>query len=307
MISSFLRPQGQLVRMRFEAELSANVRRIAYAVPVPLHGHLLVVPHRGVGASCVVDALNADPGVLRHRPSPVRHRLLLGRALHARISSDSDDAERSVLRWEIVGLHAPLVQRCARQAAWNAGISEEDGLSKGLIAASQAVSTWDPRKGPYSIALKWEIIREFNRVEGNAGIYIGRKTRTRVRCARQLQAGAFARGKPMPLEEVAERVGLPSSAPALAVLWWAASADRDHLDVPEASEDGREGVDVMARQRLALAYSKLSAREREVLRLRFEEDASLRDIGKEIDLSGERVRQILAGGVQRLQQAVQVG
>jgi RNA polymerase primary sigma factor len=221
-----------------------------------------------------------------------------------------------------------LVVSVARQYASSAqGVPFVDLVQEGMLGLIRAVEKFDWRRGHrFSTYATWWIRQAVERArDGKADtirlpVNVVRKQRRIARAEAQLAA---AHDRPPTDQEIAELTEL--SAEDVAAIREAArtvtSLDRrlgeggDDATFGELLGDDAPGPDELAEvtsQRAAVraALASLPDRERAVVGLRFgltgEEPAPLREIGRQLGLTPERVRQIESAALHKLGRAPQI-
>lgn len=185
--------------------------------------------------------------------------------------------------------HEGLVRAVVRRFRWaerRGGIELDDLLQAGRIGLMRAAETHDPSKGAFSThAVHW--IRSY------VGRFVADTART-VRVPVYFQQKATRAGRPLQRERsldapvVANDNGAPTWLEMLAY-------DGGPYSAPDSTVD---------RDRLLAAVDALPPRERKVLLQRFWGDHTLAEVGAELDLSRERVRQIEAQALVALRPAL---
>lgn len=227
----------------------------------------------------------------------------------ARRALDGDDAAQE----ELIHRLLPLVQSIARRYRTD-GLEQADLLQEGIVGLLRALQRFDPDRGvPFAAYASWWIRQSLQEARSD----FMRPVRLPPKALRQLsqlksehQRIYQGERRSARVSELAERTNIdPGQAEALA----AADARARSLDEPVESLDGELGtlgdlledplsaadyegvIDAVAGQQLRALLSRLTERERGVLRARFGFDApaeKLADVGERLGVSAERVRQI---------------
>ena len=269
-----------------------------------------------------------EPGVIDSIEKRIREQAASSGSRDPAIRCTLDQVEVgrarvNVHRGELIKANLRLVVRMARRFTQR-GLSLIDLIQEGNIGLIRAVNRYEYRRGTrFSTCAIWWIRQGILRAIYNKArtiripIHIRDKYRKLQKTKHSIQDGLNGNG---PVEELANRIGMPfdEADRILAITGEPLSLDTPlNIDatrlLEEAIEDGN-GVDPFkfaARRNLIEKMRKvlalLTPREEKVLRLRFgigeKSDHTLDEISQEFDLTRERIRQIEARALQKLQQS----
>jgi RNA polymerase sigma factor (sigma-70 family) len=229
----------------------------------------------------------------------------------------------TVAREQLIDRLLPLVSSLARRFRTE-GLDQTDLIQEGIVGLLRALERYDPLRGvPFAAYATWWIRRSLQDARSD---FI-RPFRLPPKALRQLsqlksehQRIYQAEQRSAGIDELAERTNVElEQARALA----AADARVRSLDEPIAGSEAEVGslgdlledplsadayeqvVEALAGQQLRALLSRLTDRERAVVRARFGFDTEpqrLVDIGEELGVSAERVRQIEERALAKLRQ-----
>jgi RNA polymerase sigma factor (sigma-70 family) len=232
------------------------------------------------------------------------------RALVVR-AQEGDAAARS----ELVEAFLPLVAAVARNYRSSGAVQRVELVQEGVVGLLRALERYDPERGVpfWGYAAWWvrqamqQLVAELTRPT----VLSDRALRHLARLKDAHHAALSSTGREPGRDELAERSGL--TADQVEDLLAVERVPRS-LDEPVAGDEGAVGrfgdliadplaetayedlLDAMQTEEVLALLAGLSDRERTILHARYglegAEERSLRDIGAELGLSGERVRQV---------------
>ena len=201
----------------------------------------------------------------------------------------------------------PLVAAIARRYR-NCGLVQEDMLQLGSIGLLQALRRFNPDRGlcfsTYAVPLIAGEIRRFLRDDGM--VKFSRETKS---LAIQIERIRREQGD-LTLEELSARLQVPAEdiaaalASRTAALSLDAPADEDGADLQTflGSANTDTEKDALRRVELRELFSVLSERERQVLFLRYFQDRTQNEVGKQLGLSQVQISRIEKKALLRMRQ-----
>lgn len=228
------------------------------------------------------------------------------------------------LREQLVLEHAPLVKYVIDRMAIPLPpcLEYEDLISHGIVGLIQAVDRYDPSRGvpfrTYAIArIRGQVLDTLRRLD-----LVPRSARQRAReIERAIQTLRKELGRNPSEEEIADHLGISVDAVRTALQQAAcvlvsmdgvfANDDEEGLSIGEMLEDQEtlspmehlEELDL--RQRLRETLQELSERERLVLSLYYEQELTMKEIGKVLGVTESRVSQIYSRAILTLRALMQ--
>jgi RNA polymerase sigma-B factor len=243
-----------------------------------------------------------------------RSRALFARLAAAHVTA----ADRSRTRGELVELHLPLVEHCARRFL-NRGEPLEDLVQVGTIGLIKAVDRFDTDRGvEFSTYATPTILGEIKRHFRDKGwaIRVPRRLQE-LRMSIGTATGELSQqlGRSPTPREVAERLGV-GIEDVLEGLESANAYSTLSLDAGESHEDGFGSIletmgstdealeHVEIRESIRPLIERLPARERQILLLRFFRQMTQSQIAEEVGISQMHVSRLLARTLAELRDSI---
>jgi RNA polymerase primary sigma factor len=303
-----------------------GIAKIARRMPAALRPHLLGVDLAGPkrGREWPLDDMEAFYGRLiryqREDPKDAKMTKLVREAKgHKRHVDHARDA--------LILANLRLVVHIAKKYL-NHGISFMDLIQEGNIGLMKAVEKFEYERGnKFSTYAYWWIKQAIERAIADKArviripVHVNEKIKKISRVARELSETLGRKPTPpeiakklrMPVPKVEEILGVVQDPQALEDM----SGDDDAPSLlrfvadPNAPCPLERTVDRELREKVEKTLKVLSAREEDIIRLRFgigrEMPYTLEEIGRVMSLSRERVRQIEATALKKIQQAEEQG
>jgi RNA polymerase sigma-B factor len=240
-------------------------------------------------------------------------------ALFAALAGDVPDGERTRLRDDLVRLHLPLVEHCARRFQ-NRGEPLEDLVQVGTIGLIKAVDRFDAERGvEFSTYATPTIVGEIKRHFRDKGwaIRVPRRLQE-LRMAISGVTGDLSQrlGRAPTPREIAEKLGISveevmeglESANAYATLSLDAGDSGDEgmssmLDTLGEDDVAMEHVEI--RESIKPLLEALPAREKKILLLRFFSGMTQSQIAAEIGVSQMHVSRLLSRTLEKLREGLE--
>ncbi|MDB5076371.1 MAG: whiG [Chloroflexi bacterium] len=231
-------------------------------------------------------------------------------------------ARTAVTREQLILSHTPLVRRAVRQFAVNrpSTLEPEDIYSYGTMGLIDAVDRFDQTRGVKFETYAVNRIRGFLLDQLREMDWLPRSARANVKLVQQATSRMEEQlGRKPATHELAEETGLPNTACDRALVDEACRVvSLDSISVTDSGESvlSLRVVDEQSpnpaltaeryelRQGIVDALAGLPQREGEVLRLRYANDCTHREIATRLGVSESRVSQLHAQGIARMRQTL---
>lgn len=305
--------------------LDGRALRLATAAKIGREAFLKLWDDAEGAAKLAAKLKGAGPELLEIRAEVARIEAEAGlpalmlRRLHAELSRGERDMRKA--KEELTRANLRLVVHIARKYR-NRGLLLGDLIQEGNIGLMRAVEKFDWRKGfKFSTYATWWVRQAMTRAIADQARTIRvpvHMAETASKIARLGRILAHRTGREPTAEELAQRLGVPTEKVKSVQ---GIVREPVSLDTPIGEEeDGRLGdliedrnavhpFDAVARSGLreaaARVLSDLTPREERILRMRFgigmERDHTLEEVGKTFHVTRERIRQIEAKALKKLQ------
>lgn len=216
------------------------------------------------------------------------------------------------LQDELVYRYQRLAFRLARKAAKRE--DEVDDLSQvALIGLVKALWRFDPERGTGFTTFAWSTIEgelKRHRRDSSWTIHVSRALQERyLRVSAAIEELTHEIGRSPTIEQVARRIHEPVESVVEAINVRDAQspasldvASTDESPRQEPADPTREADVVEERAEIDQLMSKLSSREREIVRMRFFGEMTQREIGEKLGLSQMHVSRLLARSLARMRE-----
>jgi RNA polymerase sigma-B factor len=261
----------------------------------------------------------SSPGAGFDRPASARRKLDAGRArddrvLFERYRDERDPVDRELLVERFLPLARQLASRYARSRE-----PFDDLFQVASLGLVKAIDRFDLRRGiafsSFAVpTITGELKRHFR--DRTWAVHVPRDLQElALRVDRAVSDLTVTLHRPPTVAEICAKVGA-NDEDVLEALQAARARTATSLDAPRgANDDGGDTLDEtlsiedgrlqLAEDRAAIGplIRRMSAREREVLRLRFVADLTQAEIGRRVGVSQMQVCRIIRGAIARLQAA----
>lgn len=270
-------------------------------------------PSRSAGAAGYVESLARRPVL----PAALEHELV--------VAAQAGDL---VARARLVDACMPLISSVARTYRSSGQLQRVELLQEGVVGLLRALERFDPDRGiPFWGYATWWVRQAMQQLVSELTrpvVLSDRALRHLARLKQAHQDAVHQAGREPARAELAERAGLSleqvdgllaTEGPPRSLEEPVPGADGDVgafgelLADPLAEEEYERVLGGVEVEELQALLAGLSDRERHILRARYGldedgEEQSLRDIGEQLGLSGERVRQIERRALAKLASAM---
>ncbi len=209
---------------------------------------------------------------------------------------------------QLINEHVDMARRLARTMARRVPEHRRDDLEgAALLGLTEAAQRYNPDRGEPFGAFAVHRVRGAILDELRRGDVLSRRARSSARRVDAAAAAIQARcGRTASNEEIAQELGMSGdeveNARAAGTVH---SVPLDYSEPVAATQHPAERIERRQQERMLVsAIARLSSREREVMRLYYEEGLKLREIGQRLGVTESRVCQLRSAAVASLRQSI---